>query len=515
MPNIRIMNWNIEKLSGNKVAIAGMANNIGQAIADSQADIVILLEVTSGTGLAAMAAVSAAANVASVAAGGNANDYTGWLISYATGGEFYGLLIKNLNVVRPIRVTAGPAGDNNTALDNLDRNQFGTWRGPFLGVGAVPNAYAPPFPGALARPRLPLIDVYASLPRRRAAQRGRFAGRNLANGGYALGMGFRMPCLMMFEILNGAANATYLISLLVCHLGAVRGGANRLARGQIRQYKDTHIAQKFMNPQALFLPFGGYIDLNNAARPIQELIITGDFNVDFLQQNPPLPANALRTGNRNALNTITPTTVNGGSAVPAAPPGPPAPYAVMPPHAPLPPPAVPFGVIVGPPGPSFLDIPNLALKTAATTQGTILINYNAGVVPANLAALRGACFDNFFFGGAQLSATFQVLTPAPPAADACQVIDLPAQIVQAGGGGAGALDVSAIQAHYQGLLLAALAAAVPPAPPPPPPPHFHYAYAAPNLAPGAPFAALTTNDQLIGARFISDHLPTVVQFNLP
>lgn len=494
MPNIRFMTWNIQQLSGNKAAIAGMANNIARVIVDAQADVVIILELTSGTGPAALNAVSVAAN--GLAPGGG-NDYTGRLVSFPTGGELYGVLIRNLNQVRPIAVVpvpGQPTGADDDPLGNLDRSRFATWPGPFLGAGAVANAYPLPMP----RPPLPLTDVYASSRRPRVAnQRARFAGRSLARGGYSVGRGFRMPCLAMFEILNGAGAATYVVPILVCHLGAVRSGANRLARGQIRQYKDVHISQKFQNSQALLLPFGGYIDLNNVATPIQELMVTGDFNVDFLQQNPPPPASALRTGNRNAWNTITPTTTAGGSAAPAALSGAPNPYNPFPPPVALAAPITPFGVIAGPAGPSFNTIPNLALKTADTHQGTILIDYVAGVVPPNLAALRGAGFDNCFFGGTQLSATYQNLTPMPAPADAVQVVDLPAQIVQAGGGGAGALDVSGAWTYHMI------------------PPVTRNAAAAPNLGPGAAPAMLTTNDRLIGARFISDHLPVVVQFNLP
>jgi len=500
MPNIRIMNWNVEKLSGAKTAIPGMVNNIARVIVDSAADIVIILELTSATGPAALALVSAQANIL---AGGN--NYLGAFLSHPTGGDVYGVLIRDMNTVRPIRVVPAvnqPTGTDANPLGNLDRTTFATWPAPRVGPGAVANAY--PLAGWGLPPTLPLVDVYSSLPRRRAAQRGRFAGRNLANGGYAMGRGFRMPCLLMFEIRNTPATATYILPILACHLGAVRGGANRLARGQIRQYKDIHISQKFQNPPLLANPFGGYIQLNGAVRAIQELIITGDFNVDFLQQAPPLGGNALRNGNRSALNTLTPTSRNGGAAAPAALPG-------LPGGAP----GFPFGVIMGPPGPNYLTIPNLALKSANTTQGSILITVDLAVVPPNVAALRGANFDNFFFGGTQLSATFLNLTPAafPWVADACRVINLPAQIVQAGGGGAGALDVSAIQAHQANRFANALAIAA--APPPPPPPHFHYGYAAPNLAPAAAAAVLTTHDRLIGTRFISDHLPTVVQFNLP
>jgi hypothetical protein len=499
MPNIRVMNWNIERLSVWKTGIAGMAANFGKIIVQSQADIVILLEVTAGTGIAAMTAISNAANAASVAFGGNVNDYTGWLLSYSSGGECYGVLIKNLNQVRPVRVITRvgfPTGTDFDPLVNLDETRFATWPAPFLGPGAVVNAY--PAPALAMRPSIPLIDVYSSPPRPRAVrQRGRFAGRRLDQGGYALGRGFRMPCLAMFEILNNAGTATYVVPILTCHLGAVRGGTNRLARGQIRQYKDIHISQKFQNPVGLLMPYGGYIDLNNAARPIQELIITGDFNVDFLQQAPPAAANALRTGNRAAWNTVTPTTTNGGSAAPpAALPGPPFPYAAMPPHAALPAPVAPFFVFAGPPGPDFTTINDQTLKTANTTQGTILIDYNAlGPVPPNVAALRGAAFDNFFFGGTQLSATYQALTPL--VADAAAVHDVPSLIVQPGAVLPGNLEVSGAWTYHMI------------------PPITRNAPAAPNLGPAAPLAALTTNDRLIGSRFISDHLPVIVQFNLP
>lgn len=501
MPNIRFVNWNIEKLSGNKIGIAGISAAIGEIISTSQADILIVLELSSGTAQVAMTAVSNAANAAAVAAGGGANDYTGWLLSNQTGFECYGILIRDLNEVRPIQLNppaAGiPDGTSGNPLVNIDSNTFSTWPAPLVGAGAVANAY-PGLAAPAARPLLPLTDIFATTPPT-GRKRRRFSGQTLAVGGYAAGRGFRMPCLAMFEIANGGGAASHIVPVLVCHLGAVRGGANHLARGQVAQYKATHIAQKYNN--------GGYIDLNNTAVPIQELMITGDFNIDFLIQAPPMAAAGLPTGNRIAMNSVTPTSTDGGSAAPAAIPG--VPGAV---------PAVPFVMpVVGwPEGPIATAIAALALRSAETSVGTILHHYApAAAVPANLAALRGACFDNFFFGGTQLSATMQTLTPAPPAANAADIQDVPAMIVQAGAGGAGAVDVSATQAHYAAQFAAAIAAAAAAGLVPPPPPHFHYAYAIPNLAPGAPAAALTTNDQLIGARFISDHLPTIIQFNLP
>jgi hypothetical protein len=500
MPNIRILNWNIEQLSAAKTGIGGLATNMGKVIATAHnppgiapvgADIAIILEVSGATAVGAMTAVSAAANVASIALGGAATNYTGWLLSYATGGEYYGVLIKNLNVVRPVIVAGGPDGsgnigagndpddpaDPNAFLTNLNRNQFTTWPNTFA---AMPNAYPVPLPAA--RPRLPLSDLYArNAPVGR--KRKRFAGQRLNQGGYALGRGFRMPCLMLFEIL-AAAGLNSLVPVLACHHGAVRGGANPLSRDQTRDYRATHIAQKFRNPPALLLPRDSYIVLNGAATRIQEFIVTGDFNIDFAEQHPPLAANALRTGNRNALAALTPTTANGGSAAPAAAPGPAGPVPVV-----IPFPA-PFdeGPIANP---ANLVLMNQALKAANTSSGTILRHYPVIAAP-NTRALRGANFDNFFFGGTRLSATFQTLNLA--AGDACFVHDVPAQIVQGAAGNA-TLNVSAEFLHY---LLAGT----------------HNAIFALNLG-AIPLGPLTRNNRLIGARFISDHLPILIQFNLP
>ncbi|WP_417670320.1 hypothetical protein [Roseibium sp.] len=506
MPNIRFTNWNIENLSINKLNVPGVVGNLARAIVAAQADVVIVLEVSAGTALAAINLLSYNCGLASVSVGGNMNDYSGWLISHPTGGECYAVLIRDLNQVRPVHVVGGPIGTAAIPLMNLDENQFATWPGPFAGAGAVANAYGGAgLAAAAARPRLPLEGVYATNPPVGRTVR-RFAGRILAQGGYALGRGFRMPCLALFEVLNGAGGAPHLIPVLACHQGAVRGGSNFLARRQIEQYRETHIAQKFTN--------GGYIDLNNAAVPVQDLIITGDFNVDFLQQAPPLAANAMNTGNRNAFDFLTTTTTNGGSAAPAALPGVPA----------LPVPAVPFAAPAGgwPDGPMSLTIPKLNLRTADTGEGTILHHYNAAAaVPANLAALRSACFDNFFFGGVQLSATMQTLTPAPAPGNAAEVLDIPQMISQPLPGGIvgppAAINVSFVHGNYtfQMGVATAAAAAAGAAPPPPPPPHFKYCYAAPNLATVAGGAALNMNDRLIGTRFLSDHLPVTVQFNLP
>lgn len=483
MPNIRIMTWNIEKLSDNKTNIAGMANNIARVIVDANVDIAIIQELGSYTGPLALFSVANRANaISALAAGGPVNDYRSWFISYPSGGEAFGVLIKDLDVVRPIYVVVElgkPNGSQYSSLVNLNRNRFATWPGTFA---AIPNAYGAGVVLPLKEP-LPLIDIYATS---HLGYQRQFSGQARAAGGFALGRGSRLPCLAMFEILTGGG-ATYLVPIVVCHLASLIGGA-ALARGQLRQLIELHISEKFQNTQALHLPFGGYINLNNTATAIQELIITGDFNVDFQSVVGP---------DQEAYFRVSPAVVGSGSAAPGALPGNPQRYNPMPPHAPIAGiPAVPFAPVGNPPGPGFNTINDLILKTANTHQRTWLKSYPLAFVPVNTHALRGAAFDNFFFGGTQLSATYQNLPPVLAPADAAEVIDLPAQIVNGGAaGGVGALNVSGAQNHYN------LAGT-------------HNAAAAPNLAAGAG-GVPTLDERLIGARFISDHLPVVVQFNLP
>jgi hypothetical protein len=110
------------------------------------------------------------------------------------------------------------------------------------------------------------------------------------------------------------------------------------------------------------------------------------------------------------------------------------------------------------------------------------------------------CFDNFFYSGAQLTQTVQFLSGA----DACEVFDLPGAILQ----GPQAFQFGAIWMHYVSqprrqvggvgvakFLLKTL-----------------WARGAPGLAGALP---LTSTDALTGARFLSDHLPTVLEAHLP
>jgi hypothetical protein len=468
---VRILNWNIQQFGPTKVAVPGMLAALGRVIAGAQADAVIITEVSAGTALVNMAALAGAANAV---AGGAL--YTAWATSFATGGECYGVIIRDIDTVRPIVVAAGPNGDSWNALTNLERNRFTTWPGTFA---ALPVAGALP-----AAPQLPLVDVFASTPpvgRRRRF----FPGATLANGGYALGRGFRLPCLIMLSVLNGAGGPPHLIPVLVCHLGAVRGGANVLARGQIAQYKDTDIAQRFNS--------GEYIDLDGAAVGVQELVITGDFNVNFLQNT---AGGGLAGANHAAYVRLTPTQTGGVSGMPAALPG------VLGAA-----PAVPFPMPAGgwPDGPVANVIPDLALRTAITTRGTMLCFPVAPGGPAVPPYVAPTCFDNFFYGGAQLAAAGVVAAaPGVPAETggiaitALDVVRVPAAPP--------AVDLGPVWTAYNGLPL--LPVGIPPL-------KRQWAIASPSLNPAFMGGPITNEARLVGGRFLSDHLPTGLQANLP
>ena len=175
-----------------------------------------------------------------------------------------------------------------------------------------------------------------------------------------------------------------------------------------------------------------------------------------------------------------------------------------------PPPIGPFVPFIRPAdgwpaGPTFPSIPVLALRAAVTSQGTMLSEFNRDTLlpatsprhrapPADYdAAIRGACFDNIFFGGDVLPAAAQFPLGGN---DAGSIYNIAGQIVQ--NAAVTPQNISVAAEHAAHLLEGTRDAA-----------------SAPNLAAGAAAVALTNNDRLIGTRFISDHLPVIVQFNLP
>lgn len=513
--NLTIMNWNIEQLSNDKINISGMADAIARTVVSMNIDLLVILELRTKNVKSTMDHLTTALNNVWVksAPGNDRNYYRAGFVSAPTGSEHYGFVIKDLNKIRPI-VVEQEANDTvglaENPLMNLDDVNFRTWPDTFTNL---PNAYS----ARDTKRYLPLTDIYAGAPP---------SGRNALNfygqalsgkNGYSLGRGFRLPCLAMFELYTGVV-----IPIVACHFGAVRGGKNHLAGGQIKQLFCTHIAQKFNT--------GGTIKLNvtdddgdedmddDTGTVIEEIIFTGDYNVNFLRAGQPnlveeaedyideddgddhtdddMPEDDPNYETR-VYASLSPATANSGSEEPDALPG--------------------QGAIMqddeglgGVPLPA--ELPDLELKAANTSQGTILHHYHDDVTPTATWELSGACFDNFFFGGTELSANI-IIDYGYNSIDACEVYDLPAQVIRPVSSGTriqpGQIQLKGVSQYYWNKKGRRLD-----------PNTGQYvevvgvknARAAPSLQRSGNSSTLTMNDRLIGTRFVSDHLPTAIEF---
>ena len=240
MPNIRIMNWNIEQLSWNKIRIPGQANAIARVIHCNNADIAVLLELKKIHHQDICDAIVQALNALTTA-----NLYT-YVVSNSTAGEYYGFIIRNLGVIRPLEFSRNPHapapnitgfwGDENNPLDDLQQYLWRTW----------PAAFPAPAPAQLPlRGRIGLVDLFAAPDDDSGAKRSKIEFRGQKRSGYTLGRGFRIPAMALFAVQGTAA--CYLIPVVCCHYAAVRRGKNTLAQTQISQLPMLHIAQLFMD----------------------------------------------------------------------------------------------------------------------------------------------------------------------------------------------------------------------------------------------------------------------------
>lgn len=496
MPNIRVMNWNIEKLSWTKMQINGMATAIARTVVAKQVDILVLLEVCKENVFSTMSTLAAALNAV---AGGDT--YKSWFVSHETGNEVYAFVVKDLKSVRPLQFVANANvaakdvedGTAGLPLRNLHAVRWTSWPDNHT-WGSVPL----PLPRT---PRIPLVNVYARRPLEREASAKQFRGQTLQNGGYSEGLGYRMPCMALFKV--HTANGNYILPIVCCHYAAVRRSTqnNFLAQSQVKQLPQLHIAQLYAWEQNIFInraqnppPTSGYLDIdgadeNNQGTLIRNVIFTGDFNIDFQLNSSGGGASSVELKNRGAYDALTPTQNAGGSGAPAAQPGA-APQGGAP--------AVPFTTFNPPPISG--DILTQRLRAAVTTQATIYrkydINHPPAQPPANLQAIRGAAFDNFFYGGTEVSGAAGNFGTG--GVDVGEVVDIAANIVQPGTVlAAGQIDVSGPATYYTRV-------------------NRRGARSAPRLRANVnPNRPLGITDRWLGARMVSDHLPVVLDFVCP
>jgi hypothetical protein len=345
VPNIRVMVWNIRKFGQASTQIPGMLTALSRIIRGANPDIVVILEVVRASGGAGMGALCT-----QLRADDPANHWRG-MISYSTGAERYGFICRDLNLVRPApgqtdhqchRHGAAPGAQSRDA-------EIHHLAGELSRAGARASA--------AAFHRFPLVGLFYEDPGDRPGKKQKtFSGQSLRGGGYNEGNGGRLPCLAVFHIRTPApvANDCYL-PILVNHYWASRSSnaSNAGALRQISQSPVLHIAQKFARRDGYGHTVSGYLDIDGAAHVVQELIFTGDWNVNF-RLNDPNGAGVARN-NRAAFNKLTPTQQDAGSLpIPLA--APPAAFAwndagVVRGPGPADPaagPAVPFNPVEGP-----------------------------------------------------------------------------------------------------------------------------------------------------------------------
>lgn len=485
MPNIRVMNWNIEKLGKTKLDVNGMGRALARTVVAADVDILLVLEVVPDSAIYAMEQLSRALNLAEGAARPNAprvaHRWQGYFLSPKSSTECYGVFIRDLDTVRPVFPDTAK-GDEKNPLRDLTDVSFKIWPSPDWTNSAYPISSSPP--------TFPLCQTYLgedadsddSGERPNKRRRHNFPGQSQGNGGFALGLGYRLPVLTMFCV--HTRSAEYLIPIVACHHAAVRSGRNGLAQSQIERLKELHIAQLFNG-----LGASRHIDVLESDSPpkhrpvrVQELCFTGDYNVDFLN-NGSNGANDLAAKNYRAYLALTPTQQQGGSATPPALPG-----------EEQKPPDMTRGPVPVAPLPEHHCFP-LGLRAAVTTQATILHHYRPKQPPPP-PPYTSAAFDNFFYGGTRMSQA--TIAHGVGNIDSGEVVYVHENIVQQGGEAADRLvDVSQIAAHYfkRGTKNAKHAPGL--------------------LQPHSAGTPLNSNDRLIGARFLSDHLPVVIQFECP
>ncbi|MEU7525131.1 hypothetical protein AB0A74_05310 [Saccharothrix sp. NPDC042600] len=473
MTTYRVMTWNIQTLSTNKLAIAGVGTAIARTVVAQDIDLLLVLEVRLANVVDTMTKLARELHDAEVAhrrAAKKPVPKDCWLtpfLSHQTGTERYCAFVRDLDAVRPVAPTSSDAvGTEVTPLADLTAQAFQVW--PSFDWAKSTSTTGPP--------TFPVVEAFATATRRDVV----FPGRE-----YAQGLGFRLPALMMFLFRGGTATRKHLIPFVACHYGAVRNAdvRNQLANHQLLASTWLHIAQMFTPPHPGPNHQGDsrhiMIATDNGQEPVpvQDLCFTGDYNLDFLKNDEVGPE-----GKRKyQYHWLTPTKAAGGSGTPAAtgttagPPYPPKPYPPKPPLS----------------RPDRERVRKQELRAAITRKGTIL-HFPADFKSA-AAGYASHCFDNFFYGG-------QVLHKAALDADgdAGRVVVVPDNVVRSGSAKKDAteqLDLTEAGRHH---VKARTKDAVDPA------------------ARGLYTPARTLGDKgkLIGARLLSDHLPVVLQFDL-
>jgi hypothetical protein len=496
MHKLRIMNWNIEKLGKGRAGaidpneLSTLVNLLARVIHRADVDIAVIVEIQTVSGNEVLQCLTRALNTVAGTTkyscfmsepsgiGQAKQKQQGGARPKHVAGERYGFIIKDLDEVRPLALkqVAG-APDIGTRTDpirnlneqrliggvNVDVIQFETVPGTF---SAHPVAYEL---GVWPAARIPVVDLYVN-PLTKSINDppggDRDAGAGTAGTQSQCIPTLRLPCLAMFRIKSDAGP---IVALLVDHF---KSGQMALTKAQIRRLKALHVAQKLAAPVDAHHNAGVLVD--HGIEDIENLIVLGDFNLDLLRASAggsDVLSKAYGTITNRAGHSGTATTTRGaggGRITPHA--DPPASDAVC----------------------------SLELNAAVTTSGTImhpLMNSGTsgwsdaaqaleGKKGSPLSSFMSACYDNFFFRGDALG-TVSFLNGS----DAGEVMAIPLWVGTAG---------------FEFFQLAherALRGCDDPC--------------SPVVYQLAKSSDLDDLGRLAAARWLSDHLPVIVEFDVP
>lgn len=437
MTSLRIMNWNIETFGWDKLVKAGGCEPIARIIAAERPDIVCILEV-SNLDLVASAAIQRLSESISaiVAAEGEPGLYETFLISPRSSTEIYAFIIKDTARVWPLVPTLNGEPLGPVTLCDLTKLEPGDGGGAqeidWKRLDADARAGVAEPPGWF-----PLVDMRANSTYGR--KRARTTGQPVAEGGLSQGQGYRLACLGMFRV-RSEQGGEHLIPIVVTHYAADAP----MAATQMADLVHLHIAQLYR--------LNASIKVEGRNHPIENLIFTGDFNIDFLE-----PEWESQISGYSVLTRPLPD---------AAPddPGEKRKLAATIPNV------------------DRNEPPTLGLDAAVRDEATHLIMYGYEG-RRNLRQLRDKCLDNLFYGGPALRNLVEV-----------NVVDVPRRIAGS------RIDVRRMANYYASRRGDRGTHGC------------RSAQARPLLKRGL---TMTADAALIGARLLSDHLPVVVTFNLP
>ncbi|HLL35417.1 MAG TPA: hypothetical protein VK545_16385 [Streptomyces sp.] len=142
------MTWNIQNTSTNKLNFPGFTTAVARTAAAANVDILLIVEIMAGTAQHAMKALSQELNTQERAVNprAGAHCWHGYSLTPPTGTERYCAMVRNLDMIRPVRPDGQQYIDHLT--DVMGDVEFVAWssarRNPLPAAGPVARPVSPP-----------------------------------------------------------------------------------------------------------------------------------------------------------------------------------------------------------------------------------------------------------------------------------------------------------------------------------------------------------------------------------